>query len=137
MSSNTPKLIVLRTLPEHLDAVAQRQKHAQRGRLRAAQPGDILLIGLTGSGMVSYAMRFRGQHRDTSGESERTWGRRWKYIIEGDCWCELDRPFGPQDERITDVALRNYGPGGSFFYVLPEDAEAFRQRGLLGPLLPR
>ena len=133
--SDTPKLIVLRTHPEHLRGVVEKHKHALEVRLNAQQ-GDILLIAQTGSGLVSHAMRFRSQRPDTTGETERSWGRHWNFIIEGDNCCELDRPFDPREERVTEVVRKDYGPGGPFFYVLDEDAEAFRQKGLLQPLLP-
>ena len=81
-------------------------------------------------------MRFRCQRPDTTGETERIWGKHWKFIIEGDSWCKLDQPFDPQKERVTSVVCKDYGPGGPFFYVLNEDAKAFRQRSLLRPLLP-
>lgn len=134
--NDCPKLIVLRTLPEHFDEVVGAQKHALHVRLKKAAPGDILLVGQTGSSLVSYAMRFRSQRPDVSGETERRWGRHWRYIIEGEDCCALNRPFNPQQERATEVSRRDYGPGGPFFYVLDEDAETFRQRGMLRPLLP-
>ena len=133
--SDMPKLIVLRTQPEHLRAVVQHHKHALNGKL-AAQPGDILLICKTGSGLVCHAMRFQRQRHDTAGETEKHWGKHWKYIIDANDCCELNRPFDPKDERITEVSRKDYGPGGSFFYVLKEDAEEFRKKGLLRPLLP-
>jgi hypothetical protein len=134
--TNSPSLIVLRTHPENFDEVIRAQKHALDGRLKKANSGDILLVGRTGSGVVSHAMRFRSQRADTSGETERRWGRHWPFLIEGEDCCELARPFNPQQERVTQASRKDYGPGGSFFYVLDEDADVFRQRGLLLPLLP-
>jgi hypothetical protein len=132
--SNMPKLIVLRTHPEHLCGVVGKHKHALNVRLDARQD-DVLLIAQTGSGVVSYAMRFRCQRPDMTGETERIWGKHWNFIIEGDNWCELNQPFDPREQRVTESTCKDYGPGGPFFYVLDKDAEAFRQRGLLRPLL--
>lgn len=131
--SDMPRLVVLRTLPENFDGVIQTSKHALDGRL-AAEPRDILLIGH--SGQVTHAMRFRCQRPDTSGETEKIWGRRWRFIIEGDDLCKLIRPFSPQQERVTEVSRKNYGPGFALFYVLDDDARAFREGGLLRPILP-
>lgn len=130
----TPKLIVLRTELAHFDAVVKEQKHALEVRL-GAKPGDILLLSKKGSGVVSHAMKFVRQRPDRDGETEMIWGRSWKFIVDGDACCELDRAFGPQGERITKLERREYGRGGPFYYLLEEDAEAFRQKGLLRPLL--
>jgi hypothetical protein len=83
--SDMPKLIVLRTLRQHIDGVVEKHKHALNVQLDAQQ-GDILLIAQKG-GLVLYAMRFQNQRPDTAGESERVWGRHWKFIIEGADWC--------------------------------------------------
>lgn len=131
--SDMPKLVVLRTLPENLDGVIQTSKHALDVRL-TAQQGDILLIGH--SGRVTHAMRLRCQRPDTSGETEVIGGRRWRFIIDGDELCQLVRPFSPQRERVTDVGRKNYGPCFALFYVLDDDARAFRDGGLLRPILP-
>ena len=128
-----PNLIVLKTHPEHLDQVVQAQRHALQTRLLKAQPGDLLLLAETrskGSALVRYGMRFRGQRIARPGETESMWNKSWRYIIEGEDCKALERAFSPQ---IVKVSSANYGQGGPFVYIDPEDADAFKRDGLLKP----
>jgi hypothetical protein len=99
-----------------------------------ARPDDILLLAEIqdhGSSVVRYAMRFREQILDEKGKSKALFGRRWRYLIEGNDCHELSR-FSPQERKVTS---KNYGQGGPMVYVASKDAEAFRKAGLLQPLL--
>lgn len=128
-----PTLIVLKTHPEHLDQVIQAQRHALQSRILKAHPGDLLLLAETrskGPAVVRYGMRFRGQRIARPGETETMWNKTWKYIIEGEDCRALESAFSPQ---IAKVSSANYGQGGPFVYIDPEDADAFRRGGLLSP----
>jgi hypothetical protein len=128
-------MLILKTRPENLGRVVEAQKHALHGRLNNAQPGDLLLLAEIrphGPALVRYGMRFKTQRRANPGETEAIWGQRWDFVIEGEGCRELNHRFDPQVEKVTST---NYGRGGTFVYVACEDAEAFRRKGLLAPLL--
>lgn len=128
-------MVILKTHSTNLARVVEVQKHALRGRLKNAQPGDLLLLAEIrddGPTVVRYGMRLKRQRRADPGETEALWGKHWKFIIEGEGCCELNRPFDPQQTKVTSTS---YGQGGTLVYVAAEDAEAFRRAGLLSPLL--
>lgn len=129
-------LIILKTHPDNFCQVVKLQQHALKVKMRRVQRGDLLLLAKMqrdGPALVYYAMRFKEQRPAKAGETEENWDKTWTYIVEGESCCELDRPFDPQKERVTPTTRKNYGPGGTFVYVDPEDAAAFRKRGFLRP----
>ena len=132
-----PKLIILKTHPEHLYGVVKEQKHALDGKMRGAEEGDLLLIAEIrnpGSAWVRYGMWFVKQRPAKPGESEAIWnGDSWKYIVEAKGCLELDKSFRPEDEKTS---RKSYGQGGTVVYVRDDDADAWRRKGLLQPLLP-
>jgi len=98
-------------------------------------PGDLILISLaiakTSDGIppIRYAMEFVKIRADrTGGTSREIWGKKWPYIIYGQNFRELARPF---DIRHHAVSGHEYGQGGPFVYVHEDDASVIRQRGLL------
>jgi hypothetical protein len=135
--SDMPNLVLLKTRPENFDQVIRLQRHALHGEMLRAHPGDLLLLARTQPGIsarVLCAMWLERQRHATAGEVDANWpGNHWGIIVEGRGCSRLDHPFYPQQEKVTQT---NYGPGGAVFYVDPKDAEAFRQRGLLRPVLP-
>ena len=137
--SAMPKLIILKTHPEHLYGVVKEQKHALGGKMRGAEEGDLLLIAeihKPGSARVRYGMWFVKQRPANPGEPEAIWnGHSWKYVVEAKGCRELNKSFRPEDEKTSQ---KNYGQGGggTVIYVCDDDADAWRRKGLLRPLLP-
>ena len=108
--------------------------HALDRQLNALA-GDLLLLAETrprGPALVRYAMWFRVQRPAASGETERIWNYHWDTIIEGEGCSELTQAFSPEQEKVSS---KSYGQGGPFVYVEPIDADEFRRRGLLRPVL--
>ncbi len=128
-------IILLRTHPENLKRVVEVQKHALKGQLTRAQPGDLLLLAemrTSGPALATHAMWFRNQRLAKPGETEMLWGKSWRYVIEGEDCRTLDNPFSPQEAKVSS---ENYGRGGGVVYLAVEDADEFCRRGLLRPLL--
>lgn len=126
--------ILLKTTPDHLTGVTETQKHALRGRIQRAKPGDVILVAeiqKAGPAVVRYAMFYASQHKDESDETLTIWGRHWPYIIEGRGGQWLDRAFAPA-KLIPDGP---YGQGGTLAYVPSSHAETFVREGLLSPLM--
>ena len=128
-------MLLLKTHEKHMAGVRRNRKHATDGAPQHVKVGDVLLVQVTfGSPnnetqRVQYAMRFVRCYEDSLGESKRIWGHQWRYIIEGDDFRILRRPFDIDDVKVTDT---NYGQGViRFAYVDPRDVEAITKGGWL------
>ncbi|MGB0087716.1 MAG: hypothetical protein WBP94_20360 [Rhodomicrobiaceae bacterium] len=112
------------------------QKHALKYRIKNAKTNDLLLLAeiqSQGPAVVCYGMWLKCQRPAERGETDKIWGKEWKFIIEGQGCDSLPR-FSPEREKVS---LKNYGKGGggTVIYVLPEDMNAFREKGLLMPFM--
>ncbi len=128
-------MLLLKTDESHVDGVRIHRKHATDGVPRGVRPGDSLLVQVTYTSMrvplhrVKYAMTFVRCYEDTTGESLRIWGHKWRYIIEGAAFCMLRHPF---DIETVQVSRKNYGRGViRFAYVDEADEAEIRRRRLL------
>lgn len=133
-------MLLLKTTTEHMDGVRKNSAHASDGVPRDLQIGDWLLIQVTSGPpgnevqRVKYAMRFASCDADTTGESQRIWGRQWKYLIRGIDFRQLKRPFDIEDIQVSQA---NYGQGViRFAYVAPADEAEILQRDLLAGVPP-
>lgn len=129
-------MIILRTNPENISEVVRHAKHALNKKPTLNQ-GELILISQISENTIfgyrecknpiQYVMEFERIYLDTSGESIKIWGKPYKYIVEGrNC-----RPLRPFDIRKYQVTKKEYGPGGPFVYVEPEDVRVLQQHGLL------
>ncbi|BCM16352.1 hypothetical protein [Mesorhizobium sp. J8] len=131
---NHTSLIILKTTKQHFIGVTEHQKHALRGRMTKAHQGDVLIIAEiqdNGPAVAKYAMQFKQQYADHVGQSEVIWGKRWRFIVDGEKGCWLSKPFAP-------AALKPDGPyaqGGTLVYVPTADAIDFIAAGHLSPIL--
>ena len=130
-------MIVLQTRPEHLKAVIEKSKRALNGVMKCVRAGDVLLIAESppprNAPQIWYAMRYRRMYPDSRRESEAIWGKRWRYIVEGEDCQLLDHPFSLKD---VQVSAKNYGQGAiSFTYLDDRDAKLLIDRSLLKPVL--
>jgi hypothetical protein len=74
-------------------------------------------------------MRFVDCYEDRDGESRRLFGHSWRYIIEGNEFRVLRRPF---DIEKISVSSTNYGQGViRYAYVHPIDEKIILDRNLL------
>ena len=132
-------LIILKTSPETIKQVVAEKKHALKGRLRRAKPNDLILIAEIqppghGPAIARYGMWFTEQRAAFPGEVAGIWKEenthRWNIIVKGRECQELSTQFSPEAEKITK---KNYSDGGTLVYVCPDDANLWRQKGLLEP----
>lgn len=96
--------------------------------------GDIILLAETKDNLVSgekpirYLMEFHRIYADSKGESERIWGKHWRYIIEGRGCRTLKRPFDICEIQLTET---NYAQGGPYVYVARKDEDMLNREGYL------
>ena len=128
-------MLLLKTNESHMTGVRRNRAHASDGIPRGAKRGDWLLVQVTSgppgneTHRVKYAMRFVSCEEDRTGESKRIWGHQWKYLIRGDEFRILRRPF---DVEKVQVSTANYGQGViRFAYVHPDDETEILQNDLL------
>ena len=128
-------MVIFRTSKETLSKVVANCKHALEVRPAKLNFGDIILIAQTidsldcGKKPISYRMEFVNCYEDREGLSERIWGRRWKYIIEGKNCCELNKPFDIR--KIPHLNTKKYERGGPIVYVDPDDIKKLEDLGYL------
>lgn len=118
-------LLLLKTSGETIGNVIRHAKHATNA-IPNAQPGDLLLIAQTisslelGEKQIRYVMTFKGYRLDTQGESQRIWGKQWKYMIDGYDVTEVPG-FDLKDIQVTN---KNYGPVVTHCRLDPKDEKA-------------
>jgi hypothetical protein len=127
-------MIILRTHPDYIAKVVERSMHALASGPRIS-PGDLILISQTvaqtndGLPPIRYVMEFDRLRADRTGEISRgIWGRSWPYVIYGKNCRPLVRPFDMSD---IQVSAHEYGKGGPYVYVAPEDEAVVHKLGLL------
>ena len=98
-------------------------------------PGDLILISQTvthtddGLPPIRYVMEFEKLRADRTGEISRgIWGRSWRYVVYGKNCRPLARPFNMADIQVSD---HQYGQGGPYVYVAPQDEAVVHRLGLL------
>lgn len=102
-------MIIIKTNKTTISKVVEIAKHATQKRVRCS-PGDLILIQQNvttlgkGEKSIKWVMDFVSQYEDTRGESQKLWGKKWKYIIVGKNVRKIP-PFDVWDIQITD---KNY-----------------------------
>jgi len=125
-------MLLLKTSKATIGEVVRRAKHASNTRPNA-EAGDIVLIAQTKSTLkpdeesIRYIMTYEDSRIDESNESQRIWGRHWKYLINGSNVMEIPG-FNIED---VQVSKRNYDPIVTHCRLDPLDEEA------VGELLSR
>ncbi len=126
-------MIIFRTSADTIHNVVKLSKHALASQPKLSE-GELILISQTitdstgSKPPIRYIMEFVRIYEDLLGESNEIWGRQWRYIIEGKNCRRLKRPF---NIGVFQVSNQNYAQGGPYVYVLPEDEEIIREKGLL------
>ena len=126
------RLILLKVSGENLSVVMKERRYATNRAYRL-EPGDLILFAenrstLTpGERSIRYCMEYAGTRLDEANESDRLWGKHWKYIIDGRNVRQLSEPF---DMRTEQVSKKNYQQAGPA-YLDDEDVAALKSKGLL------
>jgi 5-methylcytosine-specific restriction protein A len=116
-------MILFKNKAETMEGVLGEAKHATDARPRNANRGDIILIAQTkdtlrpGQKPIRWMMNFVSCEEDVNNESDRIWGRHWRYIING----ENVRPVEPFDIDEIKISSKNYGATRVHAEVNPED----------------
>ena len=127
-------MIILRTHPDYIAKVVEHSMHALASGPKIS-PGDLILISQTvaqtddGLPAIRYVMEFDRLRADRTGEiSKRIWGRSWPYVVYGKNCRQLARPFNMSDIQVSS---HQYGQGGPYVYVAPQDEAVLLNSGLL------
>ena len=118
-------MLLLKTRKENLDGVIASSKHATHYLPKAA-PGDPVLIAQTkasldkGEKSVRYIATFQECYKDRLGESVKTWGKPWRYIVKLSHMQEVT-PFNLEDIQRSNF---QYGPVRTHCALLKEDEQA-------------
>ena len=119
-------MLLLKTTLETLDQVIKNCKHASHNRPKEVLKGDIILIAQTKRTLINhkksirFIMHLDDCYEDKSNESDKIWGRHWKYIIKGYNLQSI-KPF---DIEEIQVSTKNYGPIVTHCSLLKEDEDA-------------
>jgi len=109
-----------------MEQVIANCKHASDTIPAGAKRGDIILIAQTKSTLkgneksIRYIMRFDCSYEDAGNESEKLWGKKWKYIIRG-YGLQTVEPFNIEDIQVSG---HKYGPVMTHCSLQKEDEEA-------------
>jgi 5-methylcytosine-specific restriction protein A len=115
-------MIIIKTDKSTISKVVEIEKHATQKRVNC-NPGDLILIqqnvnSLTGTEKaIKWVMEFVALREDKNEESQRLWGKKWKYIIDGKNIRKVP-PFNINEIQVTD---KNYRGVQWVGYVEAED----------------
>jgi 5-methylcytosine-specific restriction protein A len=130
-------VILFKTDAKHMFGVRKYARHATDAVPRELVPGETILLQVTvlsarsAAPKIKYVMTFVKSYPDETGESDRIWGRHWRYIVEGVDLYELKRPV---DMRQVNESGTNYRRGAvKYVYVHPKDEQAILASGRLEP----
>lgn len=121
-------MLLLKTSGKTIEEVIRRAKHATNARPNA-QLGDMILIAQTkgtlaaGQKSIRYVMTYKGHRLDTTNESQKIWGKKWKYMIDGYDIIEIPG-FNIED---IQVSKKNYDPIVTHCRLEPQDEEAVKK----------
>ena len=130
-----PRYVILKTQDRQYHNVLRHQKHATNERPRSLGPGDVILVHRVGSGRtvppsVTHAMDCVRVYVDTTGESQKIWGRSWRFIVQGEHLRQFPRPI--PISRFGKASGKNYGQGAQkLVYVEEADVKDLQAAGLL------
>jgi len=128
------RVLLLKTQSANLPIVIRHKKYGLSFAPRL-EPGDLLLFSETRSTLppgqkpIRYWMTYAKARPDLDGETERLWGKHWRYVILGSEAGKLDCPF---DIRILQVSEKNYGQAGPT-YLEDDDCQVLVGGGYLKP----
>ena len=129
------RIAIFRTSRATLPGVLKHQKHALQGEPNLAR-GDLVLISKTVEGLkpsekrINHRMTYLRSYRDGENESDKIWGRHWRFIIECNGLKLLRRPF-----NIAEVPgiIGIYAQGGPIMYIDPHDEKVLLRGGYFEP----
>ena len=116
-------MILFKNRAETMEGVLREAKHATDARPHYATLGEIILIAQTkgtlrlGQKPIRWIMDFLSCEEDNHNESDRIWGRHWRYLVVG----ENVRSVEPFDIDEIKVSSKNYGATRVHARVNPED----------------
>jgi len=90
-----------------LNGVLKNAKHASNGKPKNIQPGDVILIAQTKGSLlpdekpIRWIMNFVRTYEDSDNESVKIWGKKWRYIIQGENVRSVE-PFDIEDLKISN-----------------------------------
>jgi 5-methylcytosine-specific restriction protein A len=119
-------MLLIKTSAGTLRNVLLNAKHAVNGRPSNVREGDIILVSQTkgtlarGQKPIRWIMDYVRAYKDSSGESDKLWGRHWPYIVEARNVRSVE-PFDLDDIRTTN---KKYKKVRTFCAVAPEDEAA-------------
>ncbi len=115
-------MIIIKTDKTTISKVVEIGKHATQKKIQC-NPGDLILIQQNvnslnkGEKSIRWVMNFADQYEDKNGESQKLWGKQWKYVITGKNIRKVP-PFDIWDIQVTD---KNYKGVQWMGYVDAED----------------
>lgn len=118
-------MILFKNKAETMQGVLKEAKHATDGKPRYLSPGDLILIAQTKGTLlpnqkpIRWIMNFVSCKEDSNNESDRIWGRHWRYIITG----ENVRSVEPFDIDDIKLSSKNYAAAQTHCEVEREDEE--------------
>ena len=116
-------IILFKNHASTLNGVLKNAKHASNGRPRNIKPGDIILIAQTKGSLlpnekpIRWIMNYVSCYEDTENESSKIWGKKWRYIIQG----ENVRSIEPFDIEDIKVSNKDYNSVQTFCELEPND----------------
>ncbi len=117
------QMILFKNKAETMEGVLREAKHATNARPHYTTSGDIILIAQTKGTLrssqkpIRWIMNFISCEEDINNESDRIWGKHWRYIVNG----ENVRPVEPFDIDEIKISSKNYGAARVHAKVRPED----------------
>lgn len=88
-----------------MEGVLRNAKHATDGMPHHVKPGDIILIAQTkntllpGQKPIRWIMDFVSCEEDVNNQSDKIWGKHWRYIINGNNVRSVE-PFDIKDIKL-------------------------------------
>lgn len=119
-------MLLIKTSMNTLGAVLREAKHASIGKPKHVKPGDIILVSQTknttppNQKSIRWIMEYIDTREDINNDSDRIWGRHWRYIIEAKNVRYVE-PFNIDEIQVTK---KDYGPAVAFSTIEPEDETA-------------
>jgi|SRR5665647_710872 len=118
-------MLLFKNSAKTMEGVLNNAKHATDGKPHHVKPGDIILIVQTKSTLlpgqkpIRWIMNYVSCVEDVNNLSDKTWGKHWRYIING----ENVRSVEPFDINEIKITSKNYDAVQTYSIVEPEDEE--------------
>jgi 5-methylcytosine-specific restriction enzyme A len=121
------RFVILKTDTQNIQAVLRSSSHATDDPPRDLEPGDLILIHQEGARTtpprITHVMICDQVYEDVGNESDRLWGRHWRFIVKGKSLQALKRPL--PISAVAAATNKNYGQGPQrYVYLEPDDCIA-------------